>query len=196
MTCHMVPPKQYDDIVAEGPAMRRVGVHYDGVERGLRMQQALSRSSLPPDDVTITDLAWALSCLDPAAELAVNRAHDEAHHRHSDHIGSLHLLLALMTDDADPVVRSLQSRGIDLQKMFADIDHALGSRQDPRFVHLMYGPNAKAIIFHAARRAQNSSGAHTSPLHLWWALSRSPHSRAGALLFSLDQLDYVQRRSQ
>ncbi|MEH3139851.1 MAG: hypothetical protein PGN37_06635 [Mycobacterium kyogaense] len=159
------------------------------------MQQALSRSSLPPDDIPIADLAWALSRLDAAAELVVNRAHDEAHHRHSDHIGSLHLLLALMTDD-DPVVRALRSRGIDGQTISVGAEHALGPRQEPRFVHLMYGPNAKAIIFHAARRAQNSSGADASPLHLWWALSRSPHSRAGALLFSLNQLDYVQRRTQ
>lgn len=160
------------------------------------MQSALSRPSLPSDHITTENLAWALSRLEPAAKLTLRRAHDEAYHRHNNHIGSLHLLLALMTDHTDPVVRALQFRGIEPQAITADVDQALGPRQSPRFIHLVYGPNAKAIVFHAARRAQATTGAQTAPAHLWWALSRSPHSRAGAFLFNLNQLDYLQRRTQ
>lgn len=159
------------------------------------MQSALSRPSLPPDDISSTNLAWALSRLGSAARLLLSRAHDEAYHRHNDWISSMHLLLALMADDADPLVRALHSRGIGPEAITAGADQVLGPQRTPRFVHVAYRPNAKSILFHAACHAEAVGAPDTAPSHLWWALSRSPHSTAGALLFGLGQLDYLEGRT-
>ncbi|AQT78009.1 hypothetical protein B1R94_00305 [Mycolicibacterium litorale] len=140
-------------------------------------------------------MAWALTRLGSPARLLLSRAHDEAYHRHNDCISSTHLLLALMADDADPMVRALHTRGVEPQAIIVGADQLLGPRRAPRFIHVAYSPNAKSILFHAARRAEAGDGADTAPPHLWWALSRAPHSTAGGLLFELGQLDYLEGRT-
>ncbi|WP_192860270.1 Clp protease N-terminal domain-containing protein [Mycobacterium sp. MS1601] len=160
------------------------------------MQSALNRPLLSSDGITSRDLAWALTQLGSAAKRALRRAHDEAYHRQNDHISSLHLLLALMAERSDPVVRALQSRTNGLSALTAAVEEAQGPQRTPRFIHLVYAPNAKSIVFHAARRSKAVGSTDTTPAHMWWALSRHPHSRAGALLFHFDQLDYVERLTQ
>lgn len=159
------------------------------------MQSALSRPSLPPDDISSTNLAWALTQLGPAARHLLSRAHDEAYHRHNDWISSMHLLLALMADHADPLVQALHSRGVDMAAITDGADQVLGPRAAPRFVHVAYRHHAKAILFHGACHAQAVGAPETAPSHLWWALSRAPHSTAGGLLFGLGQLDYLEGRT-
>lgn len=158
------------------------------------MQSALNRSCLPLGKITVENLAWALSRLEYSARRVLGRAYDEAYHRRNGYVGSLHVLQALVSDDSDPLVGALRGRGAGPETITASVDHILGSRRTPRYLHLPYGPNAAAIVFHAACRAEAAAGA--TPGHLWWALSRSAHSRAGALLFNLHQLDYLQRQTQ
>lgn len=139
-------------------------------------------------------LAEALATLDDPAKAVVRSAHDEAYRHGSGILSSAHLLLALL-ESPPPAASSVFARASqwspEPERVFAavrrQVEYRLGAyiRPAPRLVHLPYTVHARAILIHAAARAQQCRSGLTGIADIWRAMVNAPGSLAAC---SLDDL--------
>jgi ATP-dependent Clp protease ATP-binding subunit ClpC len=150
--------------------------------------------ALPPDGhVGAERFARALATLGESARAVIREAHDEAYSYASNFVGSAHLLLGLVADVSHRITAGLDERGVSPAVIRGCIEEITGVRQrpSPRFVHLPFSPQARALVVTAALLAEQAGAAATEPDHLWLAITRNHGLMARQVLTELGQLDYV-----
>jgi ATP-dependent Clp protease ATP-binding subunit ClpC len=87
------------------------------------------------------------------ARRVVVGAQEDARIRDHNYIGSEHLLLALVRDRHSVACRALESMGVDLADVRAQVDAAIGTGGSAPPGHIPFTPSAKKVLELALREA-------------------------------------------
>ena len=99
---------------------------------------------------------------------------------HNDYfIGAEHLLVALLEERDPAVVAALESSGIDVHELHAEIRRSLGNAGDRLWEGILVTPRVRAIVTLAEQAA---IGREVTPLDLYEALRAEGASAAAQLL--------------
>lgn len=109
--------------------------------------------------------------------LAQEEARDLAH----DHIGTEHLLLALMRPEIDLPVFT----GVDAAAVRAEVEKSLGTGKEPPG-HIPFTPQAKKTLELSLREALQHGSEHIGTEHLLLGMLRDDQSSAVRILIDLD----------
>lgn len=111
--------------------------------------------AVPPATTRTSTESWQspASFTEPGLRI-IAHAHVEAYAHRCDHVGTEHVLLALIGAE-DAVVNEMLSRaGLGIKDIRARIEAAIGPPQQPRAAHLPYSPDAKRAFAASADEAQ------------------------------------------
>jgi ATP-dependent Clp protease ATP-binding subunit ClpC len=126
------------------------------------------------------------------ARMAVVRAQEESRDLRHDHIGTSHLLLALLREDGSPVARLLVRHGVDYDGLLARVVEAAGRGDRAHRGHIPFSANAKSALEQADYAAEELALGYVDEPHLLLGLLRVRESHARALLDGwVDDLDAV-----
>jgi ATP-dependent Clp protease ATP-binding subunit ClpC len=138
-----------------------------------------STSSSPPTDLTeqFTD----------RARQALSRAREEARALRHSFVGTEHILLALLRDDAGPAVESLQRAGVTHGHVRTAVVRMMGTGvEEPADEELVFTGRAQDAI-ELARRAASEAGRDLADTdHILLALVREHDGAAVRILLQLD----------
>jgi ATP-dependent Clp protease ATP-binding subunit ClpC len=106
------------------------------------------------------------------AREVVVRAQGEARALEQDHIGSQHLLLALLRDEGGVAAVALESRGLTIEDVRAQVARIGGSAGDVAHRQLPFTPRAKKTLEQALRASIALGHRDIEPEHILLALVR------------------------
>jgi hypothetical protein len=115
----------------------------------------------------------------------VAQAHLQAYTHHSDHVGTEHVLLALVDGQHDPLVSLLRRAGVSPDEVRDRVEEAIGPPGTPRAAHLPYSPHVKRALASSLRRAQQSGGRLIDLEHIVGGLFSQPDSAAAKFVADL-----------
>lgn len=84
----------------------------------------------------------------------IANAHVEAYAHRSDHVGTEHVLLALIGAQHDVVTETMRHAGLCADDIRARVEEAIGPAQQPRALHLPYSPDVKRAFDASVDEAQ------------------------------------------
>jgi hypothetical protein len=116
-----------------------------------------------------------------ARQLTV-RAQEIAHHRGDDHIGTEHLLLALIADEKGTPVMAMRAGGTEPQLVRQAVESALGPTRSPSKGHIPFAPDAKKALELALRESIRLDDRHIGADHILLGMMRDEGSTASAIL--------------
>ncbi|PXX52713.1 ClpA/ClpB-like protein [Nocardia tenerifensis] len=119
------------------------------------------------------------------ARTTVVRAQEEARGRGHDHIGTEHLLLALLSDEQSVGVRALRSLGIEPETIRADIEETVGrADMEASSGHIPFTAGAKQALELSLREAMALGHSYIGAEHILLALLRQTEGVAAAVVLS------------
>ena len=101
---------------------------------------------------------------------AVVLAQDEARHLNHNYIGTEHLLAGLRRENQGAAARALESAGITMDAVRAEIEKLIGRGQQAPSGHIPFTPRAKKCLELSLREALNLGQNHIGSGHLLLAL--------------------------
>jgi ATP-dependent Clp protease ATP-binding subunit ClpC len=110
--------------------------------------------------------------------LAQELARDLTHH----HIGTEHLLLALLAQESSPVRRGLVGLGVVPEEVRAAVLEAVPRKKTPPPGHIPFTPRAKKVLELSLREALNRKDEHIGPEHLLLGLLAEGEGVAAQIL--------------
>lgn len=126
------------------------------------------------------------------ARVAVVRAQEESRELRHDHIGTSHLLLALLREESSPVARLLIRHGVRYEGLLDRVVQEAGRGDRAHRGHIPFSANAKAALEQADYAAEELALGYVDEPHLLLGLLRVRESHARALLDGrVDDLDSV-----
>jgi len=119
------------------------------------------------------------SHFNPSSWRVVRVAEQESRNHNDYFIGAEHLLVALLEERDPAVVAALESSGIDVHELHAEIRRSLGNAGDRLWEGILVTPRVRAIVTLAEQAA---IGREVTPLDLYEALRAEGASAAAQLL--------------
>ncbi len=101
---------------------------------------------------------------------AVVLAQEEARHLNHNYIGTEHLLAGLRRENRGAAARALESAGITIDAVRAEIEKLVGRGQEPTSRHIPFTPPAKKCLELSLREALDLGHNHIGTGHLLLAL--------------------------
>jgi len=101
---------------------------------------------------------------------AVVLAQEEARHLNHNYIGTEHLLAGLRRENRGAAARALESAGITMDAVRAEIEKLVGRGQAAPSGHIPFTPRAKKCLELSLREALNLGHNHIGPGHMLLAL--------------------------
>jgi ATP-dependent Clp protease ATP-binding subunit ClpC len=119
------------------------------------------------------------------ARLVVAAAQEEARTLRHDHIGTEHLLLGVLHQDAEPGARALAALGVRLGDARAQVVRLVGLPDEPSPAQLSTTPAARDALGNALREAIELGGTRVGPEHVLLAALRERDGVAVRVLLGL-----------
>ena len=101
---------------------------------------------------------------------AVVLAHEEARHLNHNYIGTEHLLAGLRRENQSAAARALESAGITMDALRAEIEKLIGRHLQAPSGHIPFTPRAKKCLELSLREALNLGQNHIGTGHVLLAL--------------------------
>jgi ATP-dependent Clp protease ATP-binding subunit ClpC len=120
-----------------------------------------------------------------SARLVVAAAQEEARTLRHDHIGTEHLLLGVLHQDAEPGARALAALGVGLGDARAQVVRIVGLPEEPSPAQLPTTPAARDALGNALREAIELGGTRVGPEHVLLAVLRERDGVAVRVLLGL-----------
>ena len=89
----------------------------------------------------------------PAGRRVLANAHLQAYTHHSDHVGTEHVLIAIIDDCPDQLREFLRGNSTTPDDLRQCIESVIGPAKTPRAAHLPYSPSVKGALDVSAREA-------------------------------------------
>jgi len=122
---------------------------------------------------------------DGAREVVVY-AHDEARELGHPHIGTEHLLLGLLHDEADPTGQAMRATGIDRATVRVQLTQLVGTATAGRAGgHIPFTDRAKHVLENATRLSGRLEQSHVGRPHLLYSLLEARDGMAVRVLTEL-----------
>ncbi|HZQ32180.1 MAG TPA: Clp protease N-terminal domain-containing protein [Mycobacterium sp.] len=121
----------------------------------------------------------------PAGRRVVAEAHLQAYAHRSDHVGTEHLLLALVAAGHQEVDDILDRLGLSADDLRKRVEEAIGPAQPPRAAHLPYSPLAKQAFAASLQQAQAQNGRLIGVVDLVYGLFSQPAGAAARFVADL-----------
>jgi ATP-dependent Clp protease ATP-binding subunit ClpC len=102
----------------------------------------------------------------PEARRTIATALEEARSLGHDHVGSEHLLLALLRDGGSPPARVLGSLGVDLGQAREEVQALFGRQDTPTGRELPFDAHARQVIERSFQATRSTRCAQIGPGHL------------------------------
>jgi Clp amino terminal domain, pathogenicity island component len=115
----------------------------------------------------------------------IANAHLQAYAHRSDHVGTEHVLLALINADDEIVIDAFHCVGLRLDDVRRRVEEEIGSAQEPRAAHLPYSPHAKQAFSEGQRAAQLQSDHLIDAAHILYGLLSQQGSAAARFVADL-----------
>jgi ATP-dependent Clp protease ATP-binding subunit ClpC len=119
------------------------------------------------------------------ARRVVVLAQDEARLRNHDYLGTEHLLLGLIREGEGVAVRALESLGISLEAVGAQVQEIIGQGQSAPTSHIPFTPQAKKVLELSFREALQLHHDYLGTEHLLLGLIREGEGVAAQVLMQL-----------
>jgi ATP-dependent Clp protease ATP-binding subunit ClpA len=122
------------------------------------------------------------------AREVVGLAQDEARHFNHNHIGTEHLLLALLREDKGVAAHALNSLKVTLDEVREQIESIVGYGEEETGGQAPFTSGSKKVLELALREALELGHDHISPEHILLGLVRKPQGVAARVLsnFGID----------
>lgn len=137
-------------------------------------------------DAKTRNLLSVFELFDVAARAAVIRGHQEARSHGSDHIGTEHLLLGVLSRDRGSAVEeTLKTFNVTPEEIRSRVEDAIGPASEPQSGHLPFSQHARLALNRT--RALSEAGGHSQvgPPQVLAALMSDGQSAAAKTLMSL-----------
>jgi ATP-dependent Clp protease ATP-binding subunit ClpC len=112
-------------------------------------------------------------------------AQDEARLRNHDYLGTEHLLLGLIREGEGVAVRALESLGISLEAVRAQVQESIGQGQSVPTGHIPFTPRAKKVLELSFREALQLGHDYIGTEHLLLGLIGEGEGVAAQVLMRL-----------
>jgi ATP-dependent Clp protease ATP-binding subunit ClpC len=119
------------------------------------------------------------------ARLVIVRAQEESRALHHDHVGTEHILLALMLASRGMAAHVLTGMGITEGRVRDQLNLSVGDDQDPRPGHIPFTPRAKKTLELSLREALQLGDSYIGTEHLLLGLIRQDEGPAAQALREL-----------
>jgi ATP-dependent Clp protease ATP-binding subunit ClpC len=119
------------------------------------------------------------------ARRVVVLAQEEARHLHHDYIGTEHLLLGLIHEGEGVAARALESLGISLEAVRAQVTEIIGQGQSAPTGHIPFTPRAKKVLELSLREALELGHNYIGTEHILLGLVREGEGVAAQILVRL-----------
>jgi len=119
------------------------------------------------------------------ARRVVVLAKDEARLLNHNYIGTEHLLLGLIRDGEGVAVKALESLGISLAAVRAQVQEIIGKGQSAPISHIPFTPRAKKVLELSFREALQLNHTYIGTEHLLLGLIREGEGVAAQVLMQL-----------
>jgi ATP-dependent Clp protease ATP-binding subunit ClpA len=114
-----------------------------------------------------------------AARRVLQRAADEAQRLNHDHLGTEHLLLALLHEETGAAAAALAGRGLELRRVRLEVEQVIrGPTMPVTRKKLPPTPRAQRVFDYAVEEARNLGHAEVGAEHLLLGLLREPEGIA------------------
>lgn len=129
------------------------------------------------------------------ARRVVVYAQEEARALNQNYIGTEHLLLGLIREEEGIAARALQSMGINLEDVRAQVEDIIGRGETPPPGHIPFTPRAKKVLELSLREALQLGHNYIGTEHILLGLIREGEGVAARVLFNLGaELDKVRNQ--
>jgi ATP-dependent Clp protease ATP-binding subunit ClpC len=119
------------------------------------------------------------------ARRVVVLAQDEARLRNHDYLGTEHLLLGLIREREGVAAKALESLGISLEAVHAQVQEIVGQGQSAPTSHIPFTPRAKKVLELSFREALQLHHDYLGTEHLLLGLIREGEGVAAQVLMQL-----------
>jgi hypothetical protein len=102
----------------------------------------------------------------------------------ADHIGTEHLLLALIADDGSPASRSLASVGASIEEVRSEVEMLVGTTETPSTGHIPFSADSKKVLELSLREAIRAKDKRIASQHILLGLLRDPRSPGAGILLA------------
>jgi ATP-dependent Clp protease ATP-binding subunit ClpC len=119
------------------------------------------------------------------ARRVVVLAQDEARLRNHDYLGTEHLLLGLIREREGVAAKALESLGISLEAVHAQVQGIVGQGQSAPTSHIPFTPRAKKVLELSFREALQLHHDYLGTEHLLLGLIREGEGVAAQVLMQL-----------
>jgi hypothetical protein len=140
-----------------------------------------------PPPATVSSLErWRCSdnFTDSGRRIIAN-AHLQAYAHRSDHVGTEHVLLALVHAEDEMVFDALRHVGLCPDDVRRRVEETIGPAQEPRAAHLPYSPHAKQAFSASQHEAQSQSDHLIDVVHILYGLLSQRGSAAARFVADL-----------
>src|SRR4029453_6385201 len=120
----------------------------------------------------------------PARQVPVH-AQEEAPLLHHDYIGTEHILRGLIREGEGVAARSLESRGVSLEAVRAQVEQIVGRGERSPAGHIPFTPRAKKVLELSLREALQLGHNYIGPEHILLGLIREGEGVAAQILVRL-----------
>lgn len=100
----------------------------------------------------------------------------------ADHIGTEHLVLAMIADDDGPAARALASVGASIEKVRSELESVVGTSDTPSTGHIPFSADAKKTLELSLREAIRAKDKRIMDQHILLGLLRDPKSPGASIL--------------
>lgn len=119
------------------------------------------------------------SRFNPASRRVLRIAEQECRNHSQYYVGAEHLLVALLEERDPSVLHNLDSSGIDVREVHAEVRRALGTGEDRVWEGILVTPRLRKIVALAEQRAGDRE---IAPMDLYEALRAEGSSLAAEIL--------------
>jgi hypothetical protein len=118
-----------------------------------------------------------------ARSIVIN-AQELARTEGADYIGTEHVVLALIADDASPAARALAAVGASVEKVRAELKSAARRSETPSTGHIPFSADSKKALELSLREAIRAKDKRIGSQHILLGVLRDPKSPGAGILFA------------
>jgi hypothetical protein len=118
---------------------------------------------------------------DEARNIVMN-AQELARTAGADHIGTEHLVLAMITDDGSPTAGALASVGASIEEVRSEVKARVGYSETPSTGHVPFSADSKKVLELSLREAIRAKDKRIVSQHILLGLLRDPKTPGASIL--------------